>query len=290
MSVESSNSSVERSAKPPDNLLRSLDYAVLQQCMHCGMCLPTCPTYDETLVERNSPRGRISLMRAIADGKLEATETFAREMYYCLGCLACKTACPAGVDYPQLFETARAEVERAGVLDKSPHEHQRNEETILETTVAPQVIQVRIEARVKPTALDALRPASAKGVDLDIGKHVFVPIQGMAQRTHARMIGGGHDPQSGVRGIRRVDGDPVPATRFQRLHEQGPQITTQEAVEMPSDAVPEAAQRRQVRGFGLLSEQSRQPRPGAFEGFGRFPLELSPAALRRLIRRDPRIA
>lgn len=117
MSVESSKSSVERSAKPPDNLLRSLDYAVLQQCMHCGMCLPTCPTYDETLVERNSPRGRISLMRAIADGKLEATETFAREMYYCLGCLACKTACPAGVDYPQLFETARAEVERAGVLD-----------------------------------------------------------------------------------------------------------------------------------------------------------------------------
>ena len=48
--------------------LQSLDYSVLQQCMHCGMCLPTCPTYDETKRERNSPRGRIALMRAMADG------------------------------------------------------------------------------------------------------------------------------------------------------------------------------------------------------------------------------
>jgi len=83
------------------------------------MCLPTCPTYDDTKVERNSPRGRIALMRAIADGTLEATKVFADEMYFCLGCLACETACPAGVDYTQLFETARAEAERSGVL-KSP--------------------------------------------------------------------------------------------------------------------------------------------------------------------------
>ena len=100
-----------------DNLLRGLDYSVLQQCMHCGMCLPTCPTYDETQLERHSPRGRISLMRAIADGELEVTKAFGEEMYYCLGCLACTTACPAGVDYPNLFETARAEIERQGVLD-----------------------------------------------------------------------------------------------------------------------------------------------------------------------------
>ena len=93
--------------------LKGLDYSVLQQCMHCGMCLPTCPTYMETKMERNSPRGRIALMRAIADGQLEAKKAFADEMYFCLGCLACETACPAGVDYTQLFEMARAEAERS---------------------------------------------------------------------------------------------------------------------------------------------------------------------------------
>jgi glycolate oxidase iron-sulfur subunit len=98
------------------NLLKSLDYSVLQQCMHCGLCLPSCPTYLETGRERNSPRGRISLMRAIADGELETTRAFADEMSYCLGCLACTTACPAGVDYGTLFEAARGEVERSGVV------------------------------------------------------------------------------------------------------------------------------------------------------------------------------
>ena len=96
--------------------LRGLDYSVLQQCMHCGLCLPTCPTYDATKLERNSPRGRIALMRAIADGRLEPTRTFADEMYFCLGCLACMTACPAGVNYAELFEHARAEAEESGVL------------------------------------------------------------------------------------------------------------------------------------------------------------------------------
>jgi glycolate oxidase iron-sulfur subunit len=97
------------------SLLETLDYSVLQQCMHCGMCLPTCPTYDTTKRERNSPRGRIALMRAIADGDLGVSETFAEEMSYCLGCLACQTACPAGVDYATLFETARADIEQSRV-------------------------------------------------------------------------------------------------------------------------------------------------------------------------------
>jgi glycolate oxidase iron-sulfur subunit len=99
--------------------LKNLDYSVVQQCMHCGLCLPTCPTYDATKLERNSPRGRIALMRAIADDQLEPTRAFADEMYFCLGCLACMTACPAGVNYAELFERARAEAEASGTL-KSP--------------------------------------------------------------------------------------------------------------------------------------------------------------------------
>ena len=96
--------------------LKRLDYSVLQQCIHCGMCLPACPTYDETKLERNSPRGRIALMRQIADGRLEVTQAFGRELYFCLGCLTCETACPAGVRYSQMFEYARADIEQSGVL------------------------------------------------------------------------------------------------------------------------------------------------------------------------------
>jgi glycolate oxidase iron-sulfur subunit len=109
-------SRITRHAQRP-SYLKSLDYSVVQQCMHCGLCLPTCPTYDATKIERHSPRGRIALMRAIADGELEASRIFGEEMYFCLGCLACASACPAGVDYAELFEMARAEVEANQLLD-----------------------------------------------------------------------------------------------------------------------------------------------------------------------------
>jgi glycolate oxidase iron-sulfur subunit len=84
--------------------------------MHCGMCLPTCPTYAATRMERSSPRGRIALMRAIADGRLGVTKEFGEELYFCLGCLACETACPAGVNYAVMFEAARADIEDERVL------------------------------------------------------------------------------------------------------------------------------------------------------------------------------
>ena len=96
--------------------LKLLDYSVLQKCIHCGMCLPTCPTYDETKLERNSPRGRIALMRRVADGQLEVTQAFGQELYFCLGCLTCETVCPAGVRYGEMFEHARADIEQAGVM------------------------------------------------------------------------------------------------------------------------------------------------------------------------------
>ena len=69
--------------------LKAMDYGVVQQCMHCGMCLPTCPTYKLTNREGHSPRGRIALMRAVADDELEIGAPFAEEMDFCLGCLAC---------------------------------------------------------------------------------------------------------------------------------------------------------------------------------------------------------
>src|SRR5664279_32673 len=103
-------SSIPAKSSTEPSLLKQLDYSVLQQCIHCGMCLPSCPTYDATKHETSSPRGRIALMRAVADGKLAPNSPqFADEMYFCLGCLACETACPANVNYAEMLEYARAE-------------------------------------------------------------------------------------------------------------------------------------------------------------------------------------
>lgn len=87
---------------------------VLSQCIHCGMCLATCPTYNLTMVERSSPRGRIRMIKAVARGEMEISPTFAEEMDFCLDCQACETACPAGVHYGQMVEAARVELEHAG--------------------------------------------------------------------------------------------------------------------------------------------------------------------------------
>ena len=86
---------------------------ILQQCMHCGLCLATCPTYDLTKMERSSPRGRIYLIKSVARGEMELSETFAEEMNFCLDCQACETACPAGVKYGRMVETARVVVEES---------------------------------------------------------------------------------------------------------------------------------------------------------------------------------
>src|ERR1700677_3315101 len=86
--------------------------AVAKDCVHCGFCLPACPTYQLWGEEMDSPRGRIHLVTQLLDGA-ELTEAAAEHFERCLGCMACMTACPSGVQYDQLIEAARVWTEEA---------------------------------------------------------------------------------------------------------------------------------------------------------------------------------
>src|SRR5436190_13617914 len=84
---------------------------LIADCVHCGFCLPTCPTYALWHEEMDSPRGRIHLMSGLVDGSLELTDTVVEHFDRCLGCMACVTSCPSGVQYDRLIESTRAYIE-----------------------------------------------------------------------------------------------------------------------------------------------------------------------------------
>ncbi len=86
-------------------------YDELQGCIRCGRCLPVCPTYQQTQLETFSPRGRLSLLRAVEDGNLELTAGVERHLYHCLDCRACNTVCPPGVRIGELILRGRVAVE-----------------------------------------------------------------------------------------------------------------------------------------------------------------------------------
>ena len=85
---------------------------IIQDCVHCGFCLSSCPTYLETGNELDSPRGRIHLIKAAAEGRIPMGTSLVKHLDLCLGCLACETSCPSGVKYRSLIEMSRGQIER----------------------------------------------------------------------------------------------------------------------------------------------------------------------------------
>src|SRR5512143_1497296 len=95
---------------------------LLNQCVHCGLCLPACPTYSVFNTEMGNPRGRIALMRAAADGRIGLEGAFRVHMERCLVCRACEPACPSGVRYGELIQSARFAIEGlhpTGVVERA---------------------------------------------------------------------------------------------------------------------------------------------------------------------------
>jgi len=101
-----------------DNMARTknpaagIDYDLFLRCVHCGLCTSSCPTFTELGDENDGPRGRIQLMRMVADGQIELTDRMQRHLELCLDCRACVTACPSGVDYGRLIEPFRLAVKQ----------------------------------------------------------------------------------------------------------------------------------------------------------------------------------
>jgi glycolate oxidase iron-sulfur subunit len=92
--------------------LHGLSVEGVNQCVHCGLCLAYCPTFSELGTEMDSPRGRIFMIKSLAEGRMTLTDPVVEHLSLCLDCRACETVCPAGVPYGGLIEAAKAEIER----------------------------------------------------------------------------------------------------------------------------------------------------------------------------------
>jgi len=161
---------VPSSVQPAFDAHHPPERALIDKCVHCGFCLPTCPTYALWGEEMDSPRGRIYLMKSALEGRVAMTDAFVGHFDACLGCMACVTACPSGVEYAPLVEATRAQIERrhqrslgdrlfrAGLFAVIPYPAR------LRLALAPVVLYGWIKPLVDRSGLLNLLPARARAL------------------------------------------------------------------------------------------------------------------------------
>jgi len=157
----------------------------LADCVHCGFCLPTCPTYVVLGNEMDSPRGRIYLMRSVAEGRVSISDSFVKHMNLCLVCRACETACPSGVEYGHLIEAARGQVERQHSYRLTDRIFRR---FILQTFTDRRLLRILLTPLRAYQALGVQRVVRASGVLKLLGRwgamEAFMPV--MPDSTQGR--------------------------------------------------------------------------------------------------------
>ncbi len=154
----------------------------LMSCVHCGLCLPACPTYLETGSEADSPRGRLVLMRKLHEGTLSPQDAdVTRHLDLCLGCRACETACPSGVPYGRILETAR---ERINAADVRPKTAALSRWGLLETLTHPKLMTAALTATQMVTGGNVPAPAirllsgdpAARGQSVNLPETLSPPL------------------------------------------------------------------------------------------------------------------
>ena len=177
---------------------------IIDKCVHCGFCLPVCPTYLLWREEMDSPRGRIYLMKLAADGAATLNEKWVGHLDACLGCMACMTACPSGVDYGKLIEATRAQIERNYKRSAAERLYRR---MILSTFTNPARLRamllpvrlyqkVGLQAVARKTGLLKLLPQRLRSMEsllprLEAGEDfaVVTPAQGERRRRVGMLLG-----------------------------------------------------------------------------------------------------
>lgn len=192
-SVEQSDGVAPR---PPESVLGGPAAAeLLERCIHCGLCLPACPTYAVFHHEMDGPRGRIALMRGVAEGRIGAEGAFSRHIDLCVGCLSCETACPSGVRYGELLEMAQQTAEsvrRRGLVAR-----------LLRWLVLRQLLPHRRRLRLLAALL---RLANAVGL-VALGRSRLAPepirrLAALAPAANARQATPGKRPAGGASATR----------------------------------------------------------------------------------------